>query len=432
MTRYTAPPATGGGESFIVADLVAGSTGAAAANTAAIQAQLDADGVAYLPRATELSPIWINDSISIPEGGGLFGASADRGTVLKVADGSNLDAVIASASWLDDEATSGRSITVQNVTVDGNKANQASGAGHGFVTMNYRSMFIGCHAYECGGDGFLHTDAGVSGSTISNTNVEVRFVQCKSTRCDGSGFHSESTSSASKTTDGWIEGCSVSTPGEYFIHCEHAGGWKITNNQLFQVGGSTVGKDGIRAENCFGTQIIGNNIDTWGGLDDGTDYFGIHAIGIDGRDNVIANNLLDLKDETLTNKPSHIRMHTSTNEEPRWVVIGNIMSDDAAGASEFGICYARAGTGTNHGLVTGNVVDDNIAVPYTGTGSGASSNMRCHGNEWQFASAAPSNGYHNVGEVVWNTATTAGGSPGWVCTTAGSPGTWKAKAAVAA
>ena len=47
-------------------------------------------------------------------------------------------------------------------------------------------------------------------------------------------------------------------------------------------------------------------------------------------------------------------------------------------------------------------------------------------------SAAPSVGTWAVGDRVWNTAPAAGGTPGWVCTTAGSPGTWKAMANLAA
>jgi hypothetical protein len=35
------------------------------------------------------------------------------------------------------------------------------------------------------------------------------------------------------------------------------------------------------------------------------------------------------------------------------------------------------------------------------------------------------------GDIVWNNAPAAGGTPGWVCTTGGSPGTWKAMANVA-
>lgn len=37
-----------------------------------------------------------------------------------------------------------------------------------------------------------------------------------------------------------------------------------------------------------------------------------------------------------------------------------------------------------------------------------------------------------VGDQVWNTAPAAGGAAGWVCTTAGTPGTRKAMASLAA
>lgn len=50
----------------------------------------------------------------------------------------------------------------------------------------------------------------------------------------------------------------------------------------------------------------------------------------------------------------------------------------------------------------------------------------------RYASAAPSSGYHAVGERVWNNAPTAGGTMGWVCTTAGNPGTWKTFGTIAA
>jgi hypothetical protein len=46
--------------------------------------------------------------------------------------------------------------------------------------------------------------------------------------------------------------------------------------------------------------------------------------------------------------------------------------------------------------------------------------------------AAPTTGSWRVGDVVWNSAPSAGGTPGWVCTTAGTPGTWKAMSNVAA
>lgn len=48
-----------------------------------------------------------------------------------------------------------------------------------------------------------------------------------------------------------------------------------------------------------------------------------------------------------------------------------------------------------------------------------------------YGDAAPSastDGTFAVGDRVINTAPAAGGNPGWVCTTAGAPGTWKAMA----
>jgi hypothetical protein len=45
--------------------------------------------------------------------------------------------------------------------------------------------------------------------------------------------------------------------------------------------------------------------------------------------------------------------------------------------------------------------------------------------------AAPATGAHVVGEIVWNTVPTSGGNIGWVCTAAGTPGTWKAWGVIA-
>jgi hypothetical protein len=50
----------------------------------------------------------------------------------------------------------------------------------------------------------------------------------------------------------------------------------------------------------------------------------------------------------------------------------------------------------------------------------------------KYASAAPTTGYHLVGEYRINTVPTAGGFWGFVCVTAGSPGTWKTFAAISA
>lgn len=49
-----------------------------------------------------------------------------------------------------------------------------------------------------------------------------------------------------------------------------------------------------------------------------------------------------------------------------------------------------------------------------------------------YGAAPPAGGAQRLGDIRWNSAPAAGGVPGWVCVTAGTPGTWKAMAALAA
>ena len=52
-----------------------------------------------------------------------------------------------------------------------------------------------------------------------------------------------------------------------------------------------------------------------------------------------------------------------------------------------------------------------------------------YGNNWNpsvtYGSAAPVSGTYNQGAIVYNNAPVSGGNIGWVCTTTGTPGTWK-------
>jgi len=48
----------------------------------------------------------------------------------------------------------------------------------------------------------------------------------------------------------------------------------------------------------------------------------------------------------------------------------------------------------------------------------------------RYHSAAPTTGYWNIGERVYDSTPSAGGKLGWVCVTAGTPGTWKAFGAI--
>lgn len=71
-----------------------------------------------------------------------------------------------------------------------------------------------------------------------------------------------------------------------------------------------------------------------------------------------------------------------------------------------------------------------------GAGSGgaqarfASDEFFVRRNLWS-STVVPTSGTYSVGTVLWKSNAAAGGTPGWVCTTAGTPGTWKAMANLA-
>lgn len=55
-----------------------------------------------------------------------------------------------------------------------------------------------------------------------------------------------------------------------------------------------------------------------------------------------------------------------------------------------------------------------------------------YGQTVGYSTAPPSDGTWKRGDICWNTTPSAGGTPGWICVTAGAPGTWKAMANLAA
>ena len=70
----------------------------------------------------------------------------------------------------------------------------------------------------------------------------------------------------------------------------------------------------------------------------------------------------------------------------------------------------------------------------TGTTNGAQTTSQTSADLYSvtYTSAAPTTGTWKVGDVAYNLTPTAGGTIGWVCTTAGTPGTWKTFGSIAA
>jgi hypothetical protein len=98
---------------------------------------------------------------------------------------------------------------------------------------------------------------------------------------------------------------------------------------------------------------------------------------------------------------------------------GRLSLDGHVGFSGGGGTNPVTGSGNVFALGVGDVA--NLTSVAIADGFATETKRAC-----LFVSAMPASGVHQVGEVVFNSAPVAAGKIGWVCVTAGSPGTWKA------
>lgn len=111
-------------------------------------------------------------------------------------------------------------------------------------------------------------------------------------------------------------------------------------------------------------------------------------------------------------------------------VAGTFVLDNASGATG-GSCTVEFDGDTS--IFTGIVSNEKAAPLQVVTRVNETLyRWKQNGKNHTTGTAAPTTGTWAVGDTVWNTNPAAAGAPGWVCTTAGTPGTWKAMASLAA
>jgi parallel beta-helix repeat protein len=110
----------------------------------------------------------------------------------------------------------------------------------------------------------------------------------------------------------------------------------------------------------------------------------------------------------------------------RCVIRGNFVRTLSATSTERGI---RLTTGTFNDTIisenyTNGIIETDANVITLNNYAGRVIPTNASGNVIGAGSAAPSTGSHFVGEIQYNSAPARGEFLGWICTSAGSPGTW--------
>ena len=182
----------------------------------------------------------------------------------------------------------------------------------------------------------------------------------------------------------------------------------------------------------YATILAGDGVSLINNVIIGARYTGAYVTGKGAR--LIGNTVLDITDCITARGLLHV---TSSGE--RAVIKDNVIKLSTADTSIFGISIASVDnviignmiTGlstSNGGIQVSGDINRTFYGCNNGDGSGNSPlelrRYKLNDKVVTARSAAPTSGAWEVGDRVYNTNPTSGGYIGWVCTVAGTPGTW--------
>jgi hypothetical protein len=295
-------------------------------------------------------------------------------------------------------------------------------------------MCSGCYSYNNQGSGIISpcADEDVTYAHTIENNV-----------CFGNLFYGYQTDVYSSQEANWLS--KVTLTGNVF-RANNAG---VLINKVIEFSCSaniiaeSTGGDGIQVANARRISISANTIraNSGDGLRLNTQSSTISDVLVSG--NAVNGN----GDDGLSCQTTNA---TSTMQNI-------VFSSNGCRGNVYGIRVVNATGGVMSNVtVSGNICMENSSQDFRATqaGGGRISGLRLvnntapgtvqigtevaevdAGNTWgrraMHGAAAPTAGTWAVGDIVWNTAPAAAGTLGWVCTTAGSPGTWKAFGSIA-
>lgn len=340
------------------------------ADYAAFQAALDAapSGTRYLiPQGIYT----FNNIPGVPAGCDVVGAgkSPTFGTVLKMANGANLDAVIADAMWLSASGSPAASASTNyyNLVVDGNRTNQTGGAGHGLVTFSQGSHIERIDARNTIGVGIRPSSGTQAGVAMTTSCNEIKIRWCTGFNCGEAFIRFFEFNAVGKLTDGFVDDCvyNGNSNGDYGIRVDAAAGHIVTNNHIY-----AVKKSSLALLRFFGIRCSDNYCEGFGIHATPGTYCGIDlelSGGLDGGMASITGNQIIAP---ITAPASGTILYgiavqaSSAVTEASAEITGNILRGRAGvGASSTGVLIHNASAASTFHVREENIVDSAWDVP---------------------------------------------------------------------
>ncbi len=178
---------------------------------------------------------------------------AGMGTKVAAAPGSNLPAVLASEAWVDDWTSTGLPITIRDLTVDANGAQNESG-GDGIVIRSWRTTLDNVTVRGARGNGLRVTSVSRNGTRLSGTQVNGTLRNLFVTGSGQNGIYVEDPGNS--VTDWTLADSWVASSGANGIRAENSAGWTIRGNHVYGNGAA-----GMRLDRLFATSVVDNYVE---------------------------------------------------------------------------------------------------------------------------------------------------------------------------
>ena len=284
------------------------------------------------------------------------------GTVIQQAPGTNLAAMVASDSWVNNATTTGSPIRIAHMTLDANKANNTTASTHALVIRSWLSAIEDLVVENARGDGIRVSNPSANNTLLTNTQVNGRIVHCYVTGFNGIGIHV--VDNGNSVTD-WdlLENQVSGGGGQSTIYLDDAAGWRISGNHVY-----AVQQHAIYASRCFGTSIESNYIENFGGAGGSSNtYYGIACTLQGSVASVIAGNKIFMfNGEPGAGSLIFIGVPTVNYGAGEVSVTGNAIYGQG-GTAETGLSY-KLGGGASLNVLSNNNVQNVGTARYVGSG----------------------------------------------------------------
>jgi hypothetical protein len=209
------------------------------------------------------------------------------GTILKQADDANLDALMASDTYLDNTDYTGTPVSIRDITLDGNKAMNTQSTTTGIILRSWLSTVEDIQIIDMGGDGLKITNLGSMGAELVTSQVNGKISGNFITESGRYGLFVEDTQNA--VTDWILTNNWIADSGMDGIRLDNAAGWIITQNHIYGVP-----RHALYVHRLFGTSISDNYIEGFGETQQAGSYYGILAtIQGDAASTIVSNRIFN-------------------------------------------------------------------------------------------------------------------------------------------